>query len=424
MPKLTAEDMLQRMKDRQNDPNLEQKDVPIHKLLTFFQLATMKLELAGNKELGAECNKYATALQFFRQGITTTGAVINEEKAKIGLNTLSGLWDFLNAESDEQGRTNYDKLTDLFPDGMEGRPNLDEGLDALNELTGLEPPREKNPYLEQMKAEQESLNHDLYGTGANPGYMVYADPDNNWDPEFRREGAEAARKVMTESLAKIIALHALSNTDEHAKDRRVDQAALDKLCGEIKKDSAFKMVCTGKLSLTEECCKDPLKANEMMEKARQIAKKKAEQTKPLVEALKSSTSKSFAGRLKSWFVGNSKEYNTALQDMEAFANGKGDVVQAVQSVKKYLNLRKDKVRDHQYGRDRFDTCMKFLRLNMTKEAFAGYCASVDRDRKTRDPFYKGKTDPEQYELPQERQQPQNTQTKQEKQTQQQKVSSL
>lgn len=44
----------------------------------------------------------------------------------------------------------------------------------------------------------------------------------------------------------------------------------------------------------------------------------------ILETLRGTTQKSLSGRLKSWFVGNSKEYNAAYKALEGVANGTGD----------------------------------------------------------------------------------------------------
>jgi len=62
----------------------------------------------------------------------------------------------------------------------------------------------------------------------------------------------------------------------------------------------------------------------------------------------------------------------------------------------YLDIRKNKVRDHQYGRDRFDAMMKSLATVMEPLEFARYCRNVDLARRGRDPNYRGITDPNQF----------------------------
>ncbi len=116
----------------------------------------------------------------------------------------------------------------------------------------------------------------------------------------------------------------------------------------------------------------------------------------LKEGLKRSTSKSFAGKLKSWFVGNSKEYDKAFRAMEDLTAGKMTKEDAKGAIMAYLEVRKDKVRDHQYGRDRFDGFMKSLQAIMEPDEFMAYCKGVDEARLKIDPNYKGVTTPEAY----------------------------
>lgn len=73
----------------------------------------------------------------------------------------------------------------------------------------------------------------------------------------------------------------------------------------------------------------------------------------LADFVEKSASRSFSGRLKSWFVGNSKEYDKAITALKGYANGGVRKETAVKYIKDYLDIRKHKVRDHQYGRDRF-----------------------------------------------------------------------
>ena len=120
-------------------------------------------------------------------------------------------------------------------------------------------------------------------------------------------------------------------------------------------------------------------------------------TKGLVERLKGTTSKSFVGKLKSFFVGNSKEYDKAFEAMQKFSEGKLSPDKAKEAIKNYLDIRKDKVRDHEYGRDRFNLMMQGLQTVMEPSEFAEYCKDVDKARTERS---KGKyhdvTHPEDY----------------------------
>ena len=121
------------------------------------------------------------------------------------------------------------------------------------------------------------------------------------------------------------------------------------------------------------------------------------EAKALLTDLKKSTQKSFVGRIKSFFVGNSKEYNNALAAMESVAQG-GDPAQAKDAIKKYLDLRGNKVRDHQYGRDRFDAMMKGLALVSRPKEFENFCQDLTEARQARsNGAYKGKLDPMDYQ---------------------------
>lgn len=153
-------------------------------------------------------------------------------------------------------------------------------------------------------------------------------------------------------------------------------------------------------------CWTPLKPNEIMANMnRELAKEKPnrDREKSIAAELKQTTSKSFGGKLKSFFVGNSKEYDKALKAMEDVSEGKVSKEDAKKSIMDYLDIRKNKVRDHQYGRERFDGFMKGLQTLMEPQEFADYCKGVDDARRARDPSYKGVTNPEDYMSPEARQ---------------------
>lgn len=64
---------------------------------------------------------------------------------------------------------------------------------------------------------------------------------------------------------------------------------------------------------------------------------------------------------------------------------------------KYLNLRGSKVRDHQYGKDRFDAMLRGLSSVMEPEAFIDYCKGIDKARFDRSKgAYKGHIDAKAY----------------------------
>ena len=107
----------------------------------------------------------------------------------------------------------------------------------------------------------------------------------------------------------------------------------------------------------------------------------------LADFVEKSASRSFSGRLKSWFVGNSKEYDKALTALKGFANGGVRKETAVKYIKDYLDIRKHKVRDHQYGRDRFQGFMESLETLMEPKEFKEYCDEVNAARKSRDAQY-------------------------------------
>lgn len=126
--------------------------------------------------------------------------------------------------------------------------------------------------------------------------------------------------------------------------------------------------------------------------------KRMEAAKTLLEELKESQQKSTAGKLKTFFVGNSKEYKNALEALENLAKG-GDPAPAKRAIRDYLDLRGDKVRDHQYGRDRFDAMMKGMKLLMRPKEFENFCTDLTEARQYRSKgAYKGKVDPADYDI--------------------------
>ena len=126
------------------------------------------------------------------------------------------------------------------------------------------------------------------------------------------------------------------------------------------------------------------------------AERRRAENEKLVGDLRQSTQKSFFGKLKSFFVGNSKEYKTAFAAVQGLAAGTMDKTEAANAIKAYLDIRKNKVRDHQYGRDRFDAMMKSLATVMEPLEFVQYCKDVDDSRRARDKNYRGITDPNQF----------------------------
>ena len=122
-----------------------------------------------------------------------------------------------------------------------------------------------------------------------------------------------------------------------------------------------------------------------------------EKRQEITEKLSGTLSKSFAGRIKSFFVGNSKEYDRAFNSLSALAAGEGDARAAEENIKQYLTLRGKKVRDHEYGRERFEYMMQGLATVMDPMKFEQFCAGIDQDRRELSKgAYKGTIDATQY----------------------------
>lgn len=105
----------------------------------------------------------------------------------------------------------------------------------------------------------------------------------------------------------------------------------------------------------------------------------------LVTTLEQSTQKSIFGKIKSVFTGNSQQYKDALAAMKNLAAGKlkeeKDIQNAKDTIEAYVTARGAKVRDHQYGRDRFDAFMRGLGEVMTPEEFQRTCSGLNAMRK-------------------------------------------
>ena len=161
-------------------------------------------------------------------------------------------------------------------------------------------------------------------------------------------------------------------------------------------------------------------AEKPMEQFRELYDRQSERLAPQIQArqerwrlrelirdLKQSTQKSFVGKLKSWFVGNSEQYKDAYGAMRRLAYDDKltpeEKDKAKKDIKEYLNLRGKKVRDHQYGRDRFDAFMKGLATVMEPQEFKDYCEEVNQIRSQIDKTGKSKIDPETYKTPEARQ---------------------
>ena len=169
-------------------------------------------------------------------------------------------------------------------------------------------------------------------------------------------------------------------------------------------------------------------AEKPMEQFRELYDRQSERLAPEIQArqerwrlrelmrdLKQSTQKSFTGKLKSWFVGNSNEYKEAYDAMGDLAYDKDmpeeKRTEAKEKIKKYLNLRGKKVRDHQYGRHRFDAFMKGLATVMEPQEFKDYCEQINASRKALDKNNKALVSAKDYMAPEAYQQLEQEQAK-------------
>lgn len=161
-----------------------------------------------------------------------------------------------------------------------------------------------------------------------------------------------------------------------------------------------------KLRIGREIQKDKgkivMEFTDLVKKHAQLDAEKRVYQKAILKDLEATKSSSFTAKIKSFFVGNSKEYNRAIKALEDASTGSIPKEEAARAIKDYLDIRKNKVRDHQYGRDRFDGMMMGLRTLMDPQEFADYCKDVDAARHERDKNYNDKTVPAAYKTEKER----------------------
>ena len=138
------------------------------------------------------------------------------------------------------------------------------------------------------------------------------------------------------------------------------------------------------------------------------AQKECDRYRNLLGDLDRSTQKSFTGKLKSWFVGNSQEYKDAYAAMETLAYSPEITPyrkdQAKEDIMKYLSLRGKKVRDHQYGRERFNAFMKGLAMAMEPKEFGDFCEQINASRNALDKNNKALVSAKDYMAPEKYQQ--------------------
>lgn len=253
--------------------------------------------------------------------------------------------------------------------------------------------REKNALMYAMQEEIEALNKNL-------NTMKEADSKNDLDAQ------EKAYKDARLNFAKMLKYYEYANAGEEKgfsrpfplEDKaRLDQEAekmaessggvidvtnIDKVKSVIVDEKKGRVRSPGEIVIARE-------ANGRFRFATSENRQREEQhhARLLADFVEGSASRSFSGRLKSWFVGNSKEYDKALTALKGFANGGVRKETAVKYIKDYLDIRKHKVRDHQYGRDRFQGFMESLETLMEPKEFKEYCDEINTARKSKDAQY-------------------------------------
>lgn len=129
------------------------------------------------------------------------------------------------------------------------------------------------------------------------------------------------------------------------------------------------------------------------------------QFKNLVNDLETSAQRSITGRIKSFFVGDSREYKNALAAMKNLADGKVQTQEQKEAAKDAIEsyiMNRSGVRNHEYGRKRFNAFMKGLGQIMDPVEFRACCQSVTNLRREKGD-YENDIKPESY-LPKEKRQ--------------------
>jgi len=146
---------------------------------------------------------------------------------------------------------------------------------------------------------------------------------------------------------------------------------------------------------------------EVQQRKAELQKQQEQQRlKNLVNDLETSAQRSFTGRIKSFFVGDSREYKNALAAMKNLADGKVQTPEqkkaATDAIESYI-MNRSGVRNHEYGRKRFNAFMKGLGQVMDPVEFRACCQSVNNLRHENYNDYENDIDPESY-LPKEKRQ--------------------
>ena len=221
-------------------------------------------------------------------------------------------------------------------------------------------------------------------TGHNSPYM-------NYDPKIDG-GGELPKNIK----------------DHIEKEKRgfLSDANFNNMIDSCTPDELLNLVGKQKLNEKNELDWIPAQPQQVVERL-SVTREKANQNRhrlnELIDKLDQSTHKSFTGKLKSWFVGNSDEYKKAYKAMQGIVNGTITHEQAKKDITAYLNLRGKKVRNHQYGKDRFDAFMSGLSTIMKPAEFRDFCHTIDVERYSIDNSYKiGTTKADNYKTPEQK----------------------
>lgn len=265
-------------------------------------------------------------------------------------------------------------------------------IEAMQQLRQQdEEPEEDARYTEAKQEAQQSFARLLiYHQGSFNGYT--SDLDTPLPGFTKRETNQKAEQMAkSEDIEKMFAADNLSNVKSMILDGNNELRPVDEMVKNIQKEVKEKSnLQTGQKDNTPVPTPQPQvvsgqspthgfdKFVDSLDGGKEAALR--ETRAETVQKLRGTLSKSFTGRLKSFFVGNSKQYNEAFNALDEVVNGKGDKYTAERKIKDYLTLRGGKVRDHEYGRDRFDLMMQGLATLMEPKKFAEFCGSIDADR--------------------------------------------
>ena len=259
------------------------------------------------------------------------------------------------------------------------------------------------PIKNAKDARREAERHFAYALAMESVAQTYANLTEN-ELKAREDEINAAVRRQKHEIAK--------SPEFNAVCLKLDNGSFFRLSRKWEKNAEGKSV-EKPVSVTEFKERYDTKVRELSKEVEE--QKKRDRFHDLLGDLDRSTQKSFTGKLKSWFVGNSQEYKDAYAAMETLAYSPEITPyrkdQAKENIMKYLSLRGKKVRDHQYGRERFNAFMKGLAMAMEPKEFGDFCEQINASRNALDKNNKALVSAKDYMAPEAYQQLEQEQAK-------------